>query len=59
MILAHFLKWVVQPNQNLKITTMKKSLNPRQLYILSCVLVTYFLVILAGIFHACKLSVSL
>lgn len=59
MNLAHFLKWVVQPNQTLKITTMKKSLNPRQLCILSCVLVTYFLVILAGIFHACKLSVSL
>lgn len=60
MTLAHFLKLGVQPNQTTSnLTTMKKRFISRQLCILSCVLVTYFLVILAGIFHACKLSVSL
>ena len=60
MTLAHFLNWVVQPNQTTSnFTTMKKRFTSRQLCILSCAIVTYFLVIVVGILYADQLSVSL
>ena len=60
MTLAHFLKFWVQPNQTTStLTTMKKRFTSRQLCILSCAIVSYFLVIVVGILYADKLSVSL
>lgn len=60
MTLAHFLKSGVQPNQTTSIlTTMKKRFTSRQLCILSCAIVSYFLVIVVGILYADQLSVSL
>ena len=59
MTLAHFLNWVVSPNLTLNLTTMKKRFTSRQLCILSCAIVSYFLVIVVGILYADQLSVSL
>lgn len=60
MTLAHFLKLGVQPNQTTSnLTTMKMRLTSRQLCILSCAIVSYFLVIVVGILYADQLSVSL
>ena len=60
MTLAHFLKLGGQPNQKTSnLTTMKKRFTSRQLCILSCAIVIYFLVIVVGILYADQLSVSL
>lgn len=59
MTLAHFLNWVVSPNLTSIFTTMKKRFTSRQLCILSCAIVSYFLVIVVGILYADQLSVSL
>lgn len=59
MNLAHFLTLVVQPNLTVKFTTMKKRFTSRQICILICAFVSYFLVLVVGILYADQLSVSL
>lgn len=59
MTLANFLNWVVSPNLTSNLTTMKKRFTSRQLCILSCAIVSYFLVLVVGILYADQLSVSL
>lgn len=59
MNLAHFLNRAFSQDLTLNQTTMKKRFTSRQLIICSCLLVTYFLVIVVGILYADQLSVSL
>lgn len=60
MTLAHFLTLGVQPKQTTSnLTTMKKRFIYRQICILICAFVSYFLVLVVGILYADQLNVSL